>query len=186
MYQGTTANKRARQAIIAATFTLMKKQNLAKIPIKKITEQASVARATFYNNYHHKEDILRDFTDNLYDQITAKLGTANYDYFLSKNNCFRFLQRCFEIGLQNKERLLAMGEQGYATYLVDMFNDHVELLLGNMSVNSEQRYRLYFVSGAVGNLAMKWLKNGAKETPTEMARLVIQFFNTTFWQNTKK
>lgn len=45
-----------------------------------------------------------------------------------------------------------------------------------MSVNSIDRYKLYFISGAVTNVLIEWLDEGAKEPPREIAALYVGYF----------
>lgn len=45
-----------------------------------------------------------------------------------------------------------------------------------MSVNSIDRYKLYFISGAVTNVLIEWLDEGAKEPPREIAALCVGYF----------
>ena len=41
--------------------------------------------------------------------------------------------------------------------------------MGDMPFNDIRRYNVYFYSGALYNVFLKWLESGMKETPQEMA-----------------
>ena len=45
-----------------------------------------------------------------------------------------------------------------------------------MPVNSTERYKLFFIAGAVTNVLIEWLNDGAKEPPREIAALCIDYF----------
>ena len=47
---------------------------------------------------------------------------------------------------------------------------------GNMPVNSTERYKLFFIAGAVTNVLIEWLDDGAKEPPREIAALSVSYF----------
>jgi len=56
------------------------------------------------------------------------------------------------------------------------FNQYIMEFAGNMPVNSVERYKLYFISGAVTNVLIEWLHEGAKEPPREISTLCINYF----------
>ena len=45
-----------------------------------------------------------------------------------------------------------------------------------MPVNSTERYKLFFIAGAVTNALIEWLDGGAKEPPREIAALCVTYF----------
>ena len=46
----------------------------------------------------------------------------------------------------------------------------------SITANSATRYKLYFISGAVTNVLIEWLNEGAKEPPREIAALCVSYF----------
>ena len=49
-----------------------------------------------------------------------------------------------------------------------------------MPANSVERYKLYFIAGAVTNVLIEWLNEGAKEPPKEIASLCFNYFTGVF------
>ena len=62
-----------------------------------------------------------------------------------------------------------MFKAGLAYIYLDMFDKELENQMGDMPFNDIRRYNVYFYSGALYNVFLKWLENGMKETPQEMA-----------------
>ena len=46
-----------------------------------------------------------------------------------------------------------------------------------MPQNSIEHYKLYFISGAVFNVLIQWLQNGAIESPREIAKACVRFLS---------
>ena len=46
-----------------------------------------------------------------------------------------------------------------------------------MPVNSTERYKLFFIAGAVINVLIEWLNCGAKEPPREIAALCVNYLS---------
>ena len=57
------------------------------------------------------------------------------------------------------------------------FNRYIMEFAGNMPAGSATRYKLYFISGAVTNVLIEWLNEGAKEPPREIAALCVNYFS---------
>lgn len=58
-----------RQKIMDAAFSLMSNRPLAEIKVEDITEQAGVAKGTFYVHFKSKEDVLHDVEINAMDEL---------------------------------------------------------------------------------------------------------------------
>ena len=52
------ANVEAKNKIVQALFTLLKKKRFSEITVTDLIKEAKVARATYYRNFECKEDII--------------------------------------------------------------------------------------------------------------------------------
>ncbi|WP_439819361.1 TetR-like C-terminal domain-containing protein [Weissella paramesenteroides] len=59
-------------------------------------------------------------------------------------------------------------------------NQFAELILGDFPQRSVKRYTLYFLSGALLNTIIQWLKSDAQETPETMANVLIALLSEDF------
>jgi AcrR family transcriptional regulator len=76
--------QRTRQALHAALFELIKKKGYDAISTEEITEQANVARATFYLHYKDKEDLLLEEFNEMANETVQMLSEIPFDDWLPK------------------------------------------------------------------------------------------------------
>ena len=141
-------NEAARCAIIEALFSLMEGERFSSISVSQITSKADVARMSYYRNFESKEQIIEVYVDQA---------------------LVRGFDRSLKRMRSEKRKILALINAGFATTLQRMMDGYLEERLGDMPVRSIERYELYFVSGALLNVLVRWLEQGAKEPPEEMA-----------------
>jgi hypothetical protein len=58
---------------------------------------------------------------------------------------------------------------------LEILNCYIEEVAGDMARSSIERYKPYFVTGAAFNILIKWLEDGAVESPLEMAKACARF-----------
>lgn len=72
--------ERTRRQIIDALLHQMEHKPYQKIKISDITDQADIARQTFYLHFKHKDDVLMDYIDEVfndfYDDIAAHIKAS--------------------------------------------------------------------------------------------------------------
>lgn len=77
--------KRAREYITEALLQLMNKKNYENITITDIAERAGVTRITFYRNFNTKDDIVKQYVQNIFNEYkwNDKLDTTYqiFDFF---------------------------------------------------------------------------------------------------------
>lgn len=54
--------------------------------------------------------------------------------------------------------------------VLGVITENMVLSFGDMPSGSIERYRLYYYAGALYNMTARWLEDGARETPEQMAR----------------
>ena len=167
-------NEAARSAIVEALFTLMETERFSSISVLQIVEEAGVARMSYYRNFESKEQVIEAYVDRLHDDLIAEdKGSTTASQDADKLLGERALTRGFEQSLRRirieKRKVLALINAGFATTLQRMVDGYLEERLGDMPAKSIERYELYFASGALLNVLVKWLEQGAKESPEDMA-----------------
>ena len=173
-------NEAVRSAIIEALFALMESERFSSISVLQITDAAGVARMSYYRNFDSKEQVVEAYVDRLHSELIADgeeraASAANATSTQDANELLaeQALVRGFEQSLKRmrveKRKILALINAGFATTLQQMMDGYLEERLGDMPARSIERYELYFASGALLNVLIKWLEQGAKEPPEEMA-----------------
>ena len=71
---------------------------------------------------------------------------------------------------------MTLYHNGFGNLIQQIFNRYTMEFAGNMSAHSVERYKLYFISGAVTNVLIAWLNDGAKESPKEITNLCVNYF----------
>ena len=167
-------NEAARCAIIEALFSLMEGERFSSISVSQITSKADVARMSYYRNFESKEQIIEVYVDRLHKELIAGSEASvesvqGADGLLGEQALVRGFDRSLKRMRSEKRKILALINAGFATTLQRMMDGYLEERLGDMPVRSIERYELYFVSGALLNVLVRWLEQGAKEPPEEMA-----------------
>lgn len=175
MSHGSIENAKVRRKIREALFSLLKKKKFSEITVTDIVTEASVARASYYRNYETKESIVEDFIDVLHDDIMSKIElSADYEIF-DYDNVVDGFEKALTYFLQNKSYVITLYQNGFGNLIQELLNRYVEEFVGDMPSHSIDRYKLYFISGAVGNILVHWLEGGAIESPYEVARIAAGY-----------
>jgi AcrR family transcriptional regulator len=169
----------SKEWIMASLLKLLSEKPYSKITITEIASAAQLARRTFYRNFDSKEDILDMYIQKLCDEYTnllkeekrLKIQIVAKVYFAFWNKHLDFLI------LMEKNDLLYMVLQKYNQYLPlihKKFNDNKEEYQNNNTLE----YVLAFSAGGFWNMLIKWVHEGAKKTPNEMAELINEILRS--------
>lgn len=176
-------NNRVKKNIEEALFTLLQNKPFSEITVSDIVKTANVARASYYRNFENKEAIIESYMVRQRKEIAEKIHFTESidDLFIQEK-----LKTSLEHYLIQKHYILSLYDNGFGTLILEELNIFAEEILGDMSSHSLERYRLYFLSGAMFNMTIQWLKNGASESPNEMAVTFIKFLKFSNFSFTDK
>ncbi len=154
------------QYITAALLRLMEKEDYRDITVLEITQEAGVARRTFYLNYTSKDDVLDEHYQTLireydegFDPSLVKDIRGQAEYF------FRFWKQHSDYArLLEKNDLFAMLTKRFRRYM-----DFNKQLLPDMLTETEQEYSSAYVAGGLWMILRVWLDNDFREAPEELA-----------------
>lgn len=167
-------NERVKKSIEEAFFKLLSKKSFSEITVSEIIRLSGVARASYYRNFNSKEEIIENYMEHqrhiVADRITFSESVV--DIFNEEK-----LVTALEYYLKQKDYLLLLYDHGFGTFLQEDMNRFAELNIGDMPQRSLERYKLYFLSGAMFNTTIQWLKSGAQESPEQMAKTFINMLS---------
>lgn len=167
-------NARVKRSVEEAFFSLLSKKPFSEITASDIIRMSGVARTSYYRNFNSKEDIVASYMEHHRAEVAEAISfTETADDFFAIDK----LVTSMEYHLKNKYYLLLLYDNGFGTYLQENANNFAEIYLGDMPKHSIERYKIYFLSGALLNMTMKWLRDGAKESPYEMACAFLKLLN---------
>ncbi len=176
MSKASMDNQRVKNQITEGLFSLLRKKTFSEITVTDIVKEAKVARASYYRNFQNKEEIIETAMDNLRDDLMKDIQYDDDEHIFNKENARVGFEKALTFCLVKKADLLALYHNGFGSMIQKTFNRYIMEFAGNMPANSIERYKLYFIAGAVTNVLIEWLDDGAKEPPREIATLCVDYF----------
>lgn len=177
MSKAAMDNQRVRRQITDGLFSLLRKKSFSEITVTDIVKEANVARASYYRNFESKEEIIETAMDSIRDELMQDINYDDDEHIFNMGNARIGFEKALSCCLVRKADLLTLYHNGFGSLIQQTFNRYIMEFAGNMSVNSIERYKLYFISGAVTNVLIEWLDDGAKEPPREIAALCTDYFS---------
>lgn len=175
MSKASIDNKRVRKQITEALFSLLRKKSFSEITVTDIVKEAKVARASYYRNYENKEAIIESAIDAVRDEIMENIDYYDDEHIFNKENVLKGFTDALTACLVIKSDLLTLYNNGFGSLIQQTFNRYIMEFAGNMAATSIERYKLYFISGAVTNVLIEWLNEGANEPPREIASICVKY-----------
>ena len=166
----------SKKWIVESFFDLLSIKPLNSITISEITQNAEVDRRTFYRHFETKEEVISYYIHEEAKQCAEALRqNKSVDNFAI---AITFFEACAEM----EEMLLILYKQNLLhLFLVELnilfpkyqkqLANQEELQMGN------REYILAYNIGGFWNLLIKWLEDGCKKTPEQMAVIVEQVFS---------
>lgn len=161
-----------RQCIGDALISLMKEQSFEEITTSDICKRAGISRMTFYRYFCTKTDALNNYIQEVFNSYVQTIELPitieklkSYDHILNSVIFFeRYAAFTLMLDKLNQYQLLQNAVNTYfEEYIAPNYSGSV--------------YDLYFYSGALLNVYVKWKENGRKESPEEMASILVKLLN---------
>ena len=179
MYLGS--NKIALQSrdwIAQSFIELLNNIDYSKITINNICEYAKVSRQTFYNLYSNKEDILHFILREKYIYEFEKL--QNYKTI----ELDEVLTIFTKIINNNRELLKLFINNNLSGIIFDELTIGISLFLNTIiktEQNNKQSYGIAFLSGALANILIYWIKDKNPLPSKELKSILEKIFNGKFY-----
>lgn len=162
-----------RHKISETYLQLLKEKAAADISITAIAQAAGVSRMAFYRSFEDKESMVDFFFGGIMHWEIAYNPQTGDDYSIWD---LQFGVRFFEAIARHRDEIRLLLDRGYEKVFLQSINRTVENASGDMSVQSIERYDLYFLAGAAYNAMLYWMNNGCKETPQQLAEALLSRF----------
>lgn len=176
MYDGENAIAlQSRQWLTESLVVLMHEKPYGKITVTDIYRRADLSRQTFYNLFKDKDEILRFYLHQQYYQPLERLR-ARKDTTASEIVSF-----FAEYLNSNQEFLNIMLENSLEGLLINECINNIYLLADRFlnldSADSTMPYFAALLSGAIVNVMICWIKQGASLSATELNTVVNRFLS---------
>lgn len=163
----------SKKYITIALLQLMEKHPYEGITIKDITDQAGVARLTFYRNFTNKDDVLKKHLQNMFTHYMKELE--------NENSLVNALTVCFSYWKSNGHftELLIKNEIEYI--LFEPFKQYVCVVLDHYKISYNLTdIQKEFITGGLFFSMIDWIKNDDKLTSKESAEQILSILNMPF------
>lgn len=165
--------------MMAALLALLKKKAYADIRIKEISDQAKLARCTFYRYYSSKDELLLRCCRVRANKLAQRIRQENYYTFYGVSVAYFsfFLEERDFFELLRKNDLLYFFLRSYDDLMFDVARAVKRENYEKGAADFSQKVRFHFLYGLHGlwGMADNWLRNGCRESPEELAQYITAF-----------
>ena len=169
---------RTKALILDALLELLKEKEYKDITIKELTDEASVARQTFYRNFKDKDDILLQSMDEAFSEFFL---LVKEDLNRGKN-IHQVAETFFMTWKNNKTLFVALQKAGLMHRTLEKFTDY-ELLIQEQ-IDKEikgkdvfNKYMAHFISGGTYMILNLWIQDKMKIPVSEMSDVYDTIIN---------
>lgn len=170
---------RSKAWLLDALFELLNEKEYRNISIKELTDEACVARQTFYRNYKSIDDILLDNLDEVFNKFFSRIKDD-----IDNNNTVNgigiiLLQTC----LENRKLFIALHKTELIHQTIERFSVYshaIQKLLGldtNIKTTRDD-YLTYFIAGGTYTILHYWFSEMKSDNIDEISQMydkIIKF-----------
>ena len=160
-----------QEYIYDAFLQLLDKKHYDEISVCEICTKAGVSRMSFYRNFESKEDL----TFKGIDRIVRNM--ANNIEKLDNKNLFTIAKEIFTISKNYKSALFAIQDSQVSKDLKEKVITELQEKTPIDYMNKTSKYIPIFYFTSIVAVLIEWLRNGATESPDEMATLLTKLIN---------
>lgn len=165
-----TKKKKSQQKIEKVFLQLLQKKEIQTISVSDICKLAKLNRSTFYANYLDIYDLADKLKDNLSQEVVNIYSNERKE----KNHSYDFLKLFKHI----KDNQLFYNTFFKLNYDNDykQFEDFINYDIFKQLYSDEKEldYHITFFMNGLNSIIKKWLKNGCKESPEQINKILIE------------
>lgn len=173
---------RTKESIKNALYELAEKKSFNEISVTDITKKAEINRSTFYLHYKDKEELLQTLCDETFDKLKT------YKSYITKEA----VSQCRKSGAplphlvpvlsyikKNPEFFnLILNSSAKYSFFINLAKEFLPKLKSLMPDFNPDEITVMYGSGimitSTSYIFSKWIKNGMKENPTDIAELITK------------
>lgn len=172
--------RRTKKLLKESFIKLLEEKPYERITVKDIVETADYNRATFYNHYKYKEELVDDIVNEIENglmEATKSYFHANYYYIYSTTSCkiTAITRIIFEYVCENKELFKLWKYSEAIPGLYERFLDTItDLVKKACHQNGKEKLEMnndlfatFYAYGIMG-LIVEWIKSDFVSSPAYM------------------
>jgi AcrR family transcriptional regulator len=184
--------RRTQAALARALLHLVEQQDLSRITVADVAEQAGVSRSTFYDHYRDVHELAEAACTAMIDNLVTSLpATATFDVADPGPEATQSLEAFYASLAEHAGLYRALlGPQGSAR-VADHIRRRATQAIHERLRDAEDHGAFAlkgipaevpaaFTAGALIGVAAEWLQDGCPRTPAEMAALTWPLFSALF------
>ena len=165
------SNLFTKECIRTALLSLMAVKTFEQITVTEVIKKAGVSRGGFYRNYQSKEDVLQEICEDLFKYMLS---------FVTDHKFYENPRQWYVDFFRN----IAENQEGYQLLMNAQAPKNVVLKFDEERILRElqrddsvlEHYRAVALARALPEIILIWVRNGTKETPEEMAEMMLEIF----------
>ena len=169
------------RAIKDAFFDLIKTQPYSEISVQDILDKADIARATFYDHFKNKDEILTSISNGIFAHINDSALRAESGHDFSHDHDFehRIIHLFYHLGEYNDVIFGILASESHDIFLQDL-RHHADLLFSDrlQSIYTPDiPFNLYLnhATTSLTELILWWIKvNKCEYSPEQMAEFYFK------------
>lgn len=168
--------KTTEEYIEKALIRLLARKEYNKIFIKDICEEAGINRSSFYAHYADINDLMIQYEEKIAKKIGDIFKKDNEYNVEAYTKLFEFIKVnkiFYKAFLQTSDLFVERGMFGrFKNSLMDFARKN-----NYYFINNEMDYGFCFFSAGLKSICERWLHNNCKESPEEMAKLIVKEYS---------
>ena len=165
--------KLTKRLLREALLLLLEKNDINKIAVTQLCQQAGINRATFYRHYSQPKDILREIR---HEMITDIKNMAIKDK--AKDNPMTWLNDVCLYFYNNANNMNILIKCRSDSQFIELINEIYLSDITKLKVNfnnidsSDFKLITYYYAGGIYYILSQWLTEPINKTPEEIANLI--------------
>lgn len=173
---------RTDKLIMTAFAKLLEKYPITKISVTDICEEAMIKRATFYNHFESKEQLVMVLIDNIKEELFESI-IDNDSQCSTIDLFYKIAEKTINFVTENREKMaLAIKNiniDSYNMLILESINQSFKYILGHSKnkIKNDIPIELItrFYSGGCANLIMWWLTTENSYTKEDLLKDIERF-----------
>lgn len=154
-------------AITQAFYHLLKTKPIEKVSVKEICEIAEINRATFYRYYDNQYNLLEVIGLEMLNEIKTEIKKVS-------ESPKEIIRKMLELLYHHKSEWLILVGKNADPRIVSKIYEFFEGLFKDKYSTDKQKLNFRFIVGGYSAVVEYWIKNGMKESPENIATLLVE------------
>lgn len=165
---------RTRRLLSMALFDLLQEKSFDKLNVQDICDKAMVHRATFYNHFKDKTDLLNYILDDIQEHIFTQ-SIENSNYQTPKDMYLAIVSNLIDFMNANREKLaliFANSLDKISLFVSNTINRSIRYLIAKNKYKEEYHLPVDFIvnffTGGITTIGIDWLQSDNPYTKEQL------------------